>query len=458
MGSKTADEERIPPHNLEAERAAIGACLGDPVNLDAVLAIVRAEDFYAHTHGRIFEAIAHLARTGAPVDAISVSDRLRARGELEKVGGFSYLAQLGADFASSVSVAYSARLVREKSTLRRLIEAGGALARLGYEGEVDVADTLTQANRLVGSALDAGTTRRNMSMADAIDRYQKRVVQEGGLAFNTPWPMLDDLTGAFIPGELVIWAGDSGLGKSQVLTMLAAYLGEFHGHQGRVAVFPTEMGQDKTVARFLALYSGVSTRRQRNNPDDPLTASELERLAIARGRLEGLPIEMFDADRAISSEDVILQTRRLHREAPLIAIIVDTFGMLADVEETGRQSLASIQETIIKKFARLALELGIVVHIVHHLNREGNDRLKKPTKKALRNGGNLDGSASSLIFLWEDEKKRCWFVVAKAREGDEMDVGMHRHGSRVVWLQNDQDRAWCEPIGIVQDSFLEETG
>ncbi len=452
----TQTRDRIPPQSLEAEAALIGACIQDPVILDAVATLVRPEDFYALIHDRIFGTLARMVRDGAVVGAITVAERLRAAGQLEQCGGFSYLSSLATTIQTVDSAVYYAKIVREKASLRRLISAGQKLQELGFEGEDDVSATLGAASSLVVEAIDAGTTRRFTSMAESLAAYEAKLGQEGGIAYRTPWEKLDALTSGFVPGELVVWAGDGGIGKSQALTMLTAYTAERYG---RVALFATEMGRDRTVARFVALYSGVSARRQRNDPQAPLTVRERGRIAEARKLLELAPIDLFDAAPAMTTDDVVAQCRHMHRERPLKQVTIDTFGMLADLEETGRRTLTSVIEASARKLVRLSQELGIVIHLVQHLNRDGTERTKKPSKRNLRNGGNLEGHASTVILLWQSAEGKYYFIVDKARDGCERDVEMERFGHRSVWLEKGgREQAWCEPLDAVQDDFMEGLG
>src|SRR5690348_3353318 len=141
--------ERIPPNNLEAEMAVIGSVLVDREMLAAVGEIIRPTDFYAHVHETIFTVLLDLYERGEPLDKISVSEELRRRGVLERVGGISYISALMDTVQTAGSARYYATIVHEKAVLRSLIHAGTEITQLGYEGEEDVAGALDRSEQLV---------------------------------------------------------------------------------------------------------------------------------------------------------------------------------------------------------------------------------------------------------------------------------------------------------------------
>lgn len=440
----SAAEDRVPPQSLDAEMALIGACMVDRQIAEAVLPLVDPEDFYAHVHEAIFAAVRSLVREGQPVDKVTVAERLSRRGpaELERVGGMPYLSALMDTVQSAGSAQYYARIVREKATLRGLIRCGREILELGFSSEHDVNGALATASERLRRIVETGSPQLGRSMFQVRQRYLDAMSAKR-LAYYTPWEKLDRLTGGFTSGEFVAWAADPGFGKSMALTMLAAFIAERYGH---VAFYTTEMGDVKTYARFLALFSGVSARRQR---DPAITDFERDRLVEAQQVVDSLPITMFDASPALTSDEVAAQCRRLHRTEELAAFVIDTVGKLDDIEGprgAPRASLHERQQTAINTLIRTAQELGCVAHGVFHFTRPQDGKgSPQPHMSRIRNGGNVEGTATTIIFPHHAGPHDDLFIVDKARDGSRGTVKMTFHGDRALWLQRDHRVPWFQP-------------
>jgi replicative DNA helicase len=446
----------IPPHSLEAEQAVLGGILLDPELLAEVGPILKPEHFYALIHERIFATVLGLQSVGAPLDSISIAEELRKRSQLDSCGGFSYLAGLASGIQTASSIAYFARLVREKATLRALVRAGNAIAQIGYQGEDDAEGALEQADDTLRRLVLDGAPARDRSRPEIQARYDSMIYGTGSKTYTTPWPQLDAYTGGFSGGEIVVWGGDEGIGKSILVNMLAAWTAEKFGH---VALFPTEMGETRTFARLLALFSGVSVRRQRQQNYAFRDEQAIEK---ARAKVAELPITLFDADPAFSSADIYQQCIRLHARSPLHGIFIDTVHFLTDIDASGHvdardRSTHERQKRAISTLRRLALKLDVPLHLVFHMSRpDPREKKPKPSRKRLRDGGNIEGTATCVIFPYEADGVYS-LLVDKAREGNgDKEVPMAFHGNRAVWLQagsHAQNEPWFEPQTTTESLF-----
>jgi replicative DNA helicase len=453
------DGERIPPANLEAEATVLGAALsGDRDILEAVLPIVRPEHFYSIPGEAIMQTICRLSAKNAPISVLSVAETLRAGQNLEKCGGISYLRTLTDTVQIPKTAAYYAKIVREKALLRGLIHAGNRIATIGYEGEGDVNEAIGSASAELSAVIDTSAPLHPESVGEMLAVYDRRMKDVA--SYLTPWPMLDALTGGFTGDELIVWASDPAVGKSILAVQLACYIAERYGP---VVIFATEMGAFKTMARLIALYSGVSARRQREGafalryPEksdiEPLDEWEIESIKTARYLLEAMPIYVYDD--TLTSEQVVAHIRRLNRAEPLKAAFIDTLGALDDVKPSGRQSTHERLSVAVQTLKRCAKEIDIPVHAVHHFSRD-NERgpsSGRPSKKRLRDGGNLEGWATTIIFPHRElvndpetgkKKMRHVLIVDKARDGEEGEIPMRFEGAKARWYQEGQKELWLD--------------
>ncbi|MDR7459580.1 MAG: DnaB-like helicase N-terminal domain-containing protein, partial [Armatimonadota bacterium] len=210
--------ERIPPQSLEAEQSVLGSMLLERDAIAKVVEMLRGEDFYRDAHRRIFEAITDLFERGEPVDLITVTDRLRARGQLEDVGGAAYLTALLDAVPTAANVEYYARIVLQKALLRQLIHAGTEIVGLGYREEQDVEVLVDQAEKLVFAIANRRMQVDFVPIRDVLresfDRIDRRYQDKGTVTgVPTGFTDLDRLTAGLQPADLVIVAARPGMGK-----------------------------------------------------------------------------------------------------------------------------------------------------------------------------------------------------------------------------------------------------
>jgi replicative DNA helicase len=453
--------DRIPPQNLEAEMAVLGACLVDRDLIADVAGILSPRDFHAPMHGTIFEAITRLADSENPVDKISVAEELKRRGELETCGGLSYLSSLMDTVQTAQSASYYAKIVREKSVLRDLIVAGTKITQLAYEGEEDAEGTIAQCDSVLRSATERGVRRDEGMTAHeaALAVYRDLHAGRSGAQF-TPWAKVNEYTGGFFPGEMALWCAAPGMGKTGAIIDLADYVA---AHHECVLFFTLEMAIKDVMRRMFAMYSNVPARALRRGD---LRDSQYDSVADAASYVGDRNIRFYG--RPKSCADIRAVVSRVSREVKIGSIVIDHIGCLEDVES--RPARVSEHEALGRAYGALlsiAAEFQVVVHAVQHVNREGQQyanegkRLKRPTLSDIRGGGNAEGRSHVVIFPYRpyvdgtpEQQREGYFIIAKNRDGEAGEIEMTYSGSRHLWLQRGTLVPWFELEKLPRESEI----
>ncbi len=452
-----SDFDRIPPANLECEMGLLGAMMSSPEFVAIAEPIVGAKDFYAPAHEWLAGAIFRLVAAGKPVDMISVAEDLRGRPNFDRFGGMAYLASCtnSVSIATESTVRYYAEIVAEKAQLRRLIAAGSAIAEQGFHGESDVEAAIASAEDALRNAISqtratTGGTTMMSAMRDVFSEIERATAGEQKIkALRTPWKAVNDMTGGFFPGELVVIASAPAQGKTAMVLNLADYVASLG--QGVVAFFTLEMSKRAMSQRWLAMHSGVSARTQRLGyvRDD-----QWEHISLAISRIAQRGVRLFGRECA-SVDKIRREVAALSREQHVCAVIIDHVNFLSDADAgSDRATKHERLDRTYRKLLSLGDDFQTVTFAVQHMNRQGMNG--RPTLSNIRDGGNPEGHAHAIIFPYrpdpasDDPATRCVgeFIVAKARDGEEGIVPMHFEGWRHLWRQSENDRPWFEYEGV----------
>src|SRR5512146_1578249 len=307
----------VPPQNLEAEESVIGAMMLSPGAIGAVSEIVDAGDFYRESHAKIYRAAVALYAKGEPVDAITLTDQLEERGELEDVGGRVRLHELAALVPATANAAHYARIVHETATLRGLIRAGSEISRLGWERPGETTDLVDRAEQVIFDLSQQRITTEFSHIETLLKESFERITalyEAGADVTGTPsgFRDLDRLTSGFQPGNLVIVAARPSMGKSALALCVAANLAV--RHQTPVALFTLEMSKAEVTQRLLCSEAKVESQRLRTGK---LAQDDWPRLVAAGDRLMKAPIYVDDTG-SITMMEIRSKARRLKtREANL---------------------------------------------------------------------------------------------------------------------------------------------
>ena len=424
MADVTENFRKLPPQNLEAEASILGGVLLDNESMNTVVELVKFDDLYRDSHRKIYRAMVDLWERNEPVDLITLSDHMKAKGELESVGGSAYLAELASQIPTAANIAHYARIVRDKAILRHLIRASTDIATRGLEERGDVDTFLDDAERAIfdisEKRIGASFVKVGDVMMDAIKKvetlyHRKEMVT--GVA--TGYRDLDLLTAGFQPSDLLIVAGRPAMGKTAFALNVAANASL---HQGvGVAVFSLEMATEQLVLRLLCSEARVDHARLRTGH---LKESEFPELVTAAGRLRDAPVYIDDTP-ALSVLEVRAKTRRLLRDksSKLGLVVIDYLQLMRGHGDSPNRE-QEISE-ISRSLKALAKELTVPVVAISQLNRRVEERSdKRPVMADLRESGAIEQDADVIMFVYRDDaydpKKNpglAEVIVAKQRNG-----------------------------------------
>jgi replicative DNA helicase len=391
-----------PPANLEAEQSVLGAILLRAAALDQVADLLTPGDFYRSGHGNVFQAMLDLWSRAEPVDLVTVTALLQERGQLEGVGGPVFLAALSEHVGTAANAAYYARLVHEKSVLRRLLECSQNIAQACLSPVEDVEQFLdrTEAEifKVAESKIRFGFQPLGSLVEQEVTTLEAIWHREQGRITGVPsgFPDLDNLTAGFQQGDLIIIAARPSMGK----TALALNIAFNAAYEARVPVafFSLEMSKEQLVRRLLSNVGLIDASHLRRAW---LLPEEWQKLQEAAGFLMECPIYIDDSPAAAVLE-VRSKARRLRAEDKLGLLIVDYLQLMR-----GRSDAPSREQEISdisRSLKALAKELSIPVIALSQLSRKVEDRPRKEPQLAdLRESGAIEQDADVILFIYRDE-------------------------------------------------------
>ena len=405
-GSIEATERRlkVPPNSVEAEQSLLGGLMLDNESWDKIADLVVAEDFYRKDHRLIFRAIATLAEDGHPCDVVTVSEHLGNRNELEQAGGLEYLATLANETPGAANARAYATILRERSTLRSLINAGNVISGSAFATEGRSATELVdEAERLVFEIAEKGSRGRvgfqslKQILPAAVDRIDL-LHQSGGDITGIPsgFTEFDKLTAGLQPGDLIIVAGRPSMGK----TTFAVNIAENAAIGARVptAIFSMEMPSEQLAFRMISSLGRVDQSHLRTGrfPDE-----DWSRINTAVQLMSDAPIFIDDTP-GLSPTEIRARSRRLKREANLGLIVVD-YLQLMQVHGNKENRATEISE-ISRNLKALAKELRLPIIALSQLNRSVEQRTdKRPVMSDLRESGAIEQDADLIVFIYREE-------------------------------------------------------
>ena len=386
----------VPPQNLEAEESVLGAMLLSPTAVGTVSEILDASDFYRESHAKVFRAALGLWAKGEPVDAITLSNELDERSELEDVGGQARVAELAALVPSTSNVEHYARIVKEMATLRGLVRAGQEITRLGQERPGEVADLVDRAEQVVFELAQHRITS-DFSHIEALlkESFERisQLVEMGAEVTGVPsgFRELDLLTSGFQPGNLVILAARPSMGKSALGLCVAANLAVRHGVP--VALFTLEMSKSEVTQRMMCSEGKVESQRLRTGR---LAPDDWPRLTAACDRLMKAPIWVDDTG-STTIVELRSKARRLKSREPSLGLIVVDYLQLMTSGATAENRVQEVSQ-ISRALKVLARDLDVPILAMSQLSRAVEQRHdKRPILSDLRESGCLTGDTR--VFL-----------------------------------------------------------
>ena len=394
-------EQRIPPQNVEAEQAVLGAML---LSHDAVIVAMeklQSRDFYRDVHRIIFEAMEHLHRENKEIDVITLPDELKRMKKLDDVGGLEYVLNLPNQVGSAVNIEYYANIVAEKALARNLISTCTELTTEAYDGQKETEALLDDAERRI---LQLSDTKHRGDFASVgtvvemtLDKITKLYENKAGLTgLPTGFRDLDRMTSGLQPSDLILVAARPSMGKTAFTLNIAQNVG-VRQHK-TVAFFSLEMSQEQLVQRLLCQIAHIDSQKLRTgqlNSDEEWT-----RLTDACDKLYESPIYIDDTP-GISVAEMRSKARRLKSEHGLDLIIVDYLQLMQGRNAESRQQEIS---EISRSLKALARELKVPLIALSQLSRSVESRQdKRPMLSDLRESGALEQDADIVSFLYRED-------------------------------------------------------
>jgi len=421
----TTDNHRVPPNDLEAEKAVLSALLLDNDAIHSVYTEVIPEDFYHPAHRQLFLSMLTLQDSNQPVDLHTLADYLNSQKTLDAIGGPVFLAEIADYEATAANVVHHARIVRDKSVKRSLIAVATEIAESGYDQTDDAGQLLDSAESKIFEIgqQKARTTFRSLhdEMNDALD-YVEKLIQRSGELTGVPtlFKDFDEMTGGLQPGELIVIASRPSMGKTALALNIARNAAV--EYRKKVAIFSLEMTKRALALRLLSSeanfdFSGV--RKGFGRPED------LRKLTEAGGRLADADIWIDDSG-MITILEIKAKCRRLASERGLDMVIVD-YLQLAHSDTPNQRKDLEIAE-ISHGLKALAKELDIPVIALSQLNRGPEQRdpdKRRPNMGDLRESGAIEQDADVIAFIYRDEVYNpteenhgiAELIIAKQRNG-----------------------------------------
>ncbi|MDF2723876.1 MAG: dnaC [Paenibacillus sp.] len=417
-------ESRIPPQNLEAEQAVLGAILLDSDALITVMERVGSDDFYRTSHQHIFGAMLELATQNEPIDLITLTARLQDNQQLEPIGGISYLSQLANAVPTAANVDYYAQIVEEKSMLRRLIRTATQIVSDSYAGEDDVGGLLGDAEKRILEISQRQSGSGFIAIRDVLmevfDKVEFLFNHKGGVSgIPSGFPDLDKMTSGFQRSDLIIVAARPSVGKTAFALNIAQNVGV--RAKETVAIFSLEMGAAQLVQRMICAEANVDATRMRTGQ---LENDDWEKLTMAMGTLSEANIYIDDSP-SVTVADIRAKCRRLKQEKGLGLIAIDYLQLISGRGKSGENRQQEVSE-ISRTLKQIARELSVPVIALSQLSRGVEQRQdKRPMMSDLRESGSIEQDADIVAFLYRDdyydkesEKKNIIeIIIAKQRNG-----------------------------------------
>jgi replicative DNA helicase len=416
MTTTQKNVERLPPHNLDAERSVLGSMLRDNAVIDDVLLLVRQGHFYTDAHQKVFAALAALHTGRCPADLVTLANELARRKELEDVGGYSFLGELWDAAPTAANAVHYSKIVREKGMARALIRSCNALLRDAYDQTRPAEELVEQAEKEVFALAEDAVGDEEADAAqvvnevyDCVDAYHSDQSGAGGLT--TGFLDLDARMGALQPSSLVLLAARPSVGKTALATAFALNA----ALDGRPVFFASlEQTRKELMERMLCSKAKVDSHALRKGMLDD---AAFGRFHQAGDEIRNAPLVIDDASRQTVLR-IQTKARRLKRREGLAAVVVDYLQLIVPTDRRA-QRYEQVGE-ISRGLKAMAKDLEVPVIAACQLNRSPEGRAdKEPRLSDLRESGSLEMDADVVVLLSRSEHERnvIELDLAKNRNG-----------------------------------------
>lgn len=396
------NQTKLPPQNTEAEASVIGSLLIDKDAIIKIADVVGADDFYVEKNALIFEAILDLFEKREPVDVLTLTNVLEKSKKLKTIGGAAYLTELVNSVPTSAHVAQYAKIVAEKATLRRLINASNTINSLAYGEEEMLDSVLDEAEQTLFSVsqkhLKQNFTPISEVLSESFDRLDSLHKDKNSLrGIPTGYREMDNLLAGLQNSDLIVLAARPSMGKTSLALNIAQHVATKEGIP--VGVFSLEMSKEQLIDRMLASEAGIDSWKLRTGN---LEDKDFENINKAMGILSEAPI--FIDDSAMSNVmEMRTKARRLQSENDLGLIIIDYLQLMSGRSSNENNRVQEISE-ISRGLKGLARELNVPVVALSQLSRSVEMRSPKiPQLSDLRESGSIEQDADVVMFIYRED-------------------------------------------------------
>jgi replicative DNA helicase len=407
---------------------------------------IRPDSFYAEKHRIIFEMMRELSERGEPIDILSLSERLTSTGQLERIGGRAYIAELSGSAPAPGNFAHYADLVSRKSVMRNLIDASYEITEAAYDESQDVVQTLDEAEKKIMAIGNASASHKFIAIAEKLagawDRIEDMSKNKDAIrGIPTGFPDLDNLLSGLHPSDLIILAARPSMGKTSLALDIARNTAV--RHDVPVGIFSLEMSSEQIVDRMLSAESYVDSWRMRTGAvhaeeDFAKIRDALENLSKAPIYIDDKPAQNILSMRAVA--------RRLKRERGIGLIIVDYLQLMAPTNTKQSDSMVQQVTEISRSLKQLARELEVPVLALSQLSRAVEQRGGKPRLSDLRDSGSIEQDADVVMFIHRDDKRNpdsdkpnvAEILVEKHRNGPTGKADLYFDEKRTSFLPMDK--------------------
>ncbi|VLU32860.1 prophage LambdaSa2, replicative DNA helicase [Streptococcus pneumoniae] len=423
-----SEESRILPHDLVAEQSVLGAVFIAPDTIISLADELIPDDFYKPANKIVFKTMLSLFKKGEPIDATTMVSALTNQGQIKEIGGINYVVELVNSTPTSKNVEHYAKLVKEKSTLRRVIADLSESLSSAYQGDVSIGDIIakTEKSMLDISNQNAGTGFRNV--ADILDTHMQIVEtrsQTDGFVtgLSTGFVGLDKITTGLHEGNLIILAARPAMGKTALALNIAKHVATME--RKPAVIFSLEMGAEELIERMVASEGMIPGYHLKTGN---LSTDEWKRLVQAQSNLYDTPI-FVDDTAGIRISEIRPKARKLSQEmGGLGIIIIDYLQLITGSKGENRQQVVS---EISRELKILAKDLRVPVIALSQLSRSVEQRQdKRPMLSDLRESGSIEQDADIVAFLYRDAYYQKEHADSQeANNVTELILEKNRHGS-----------------------------
>jgi replicative DNA helicase len=398
------NDEKLPPHDIDAEEAVIGSLLIDGSTIYQIATLLQPSSFYSERNAQLYNACRQLYQRNEAINQITLAQELDRQGKLEACGGAAYLSHLISMVPTSLDIEHYAHIVYRLSIMRHLISAGKQITDIGYAAEPNVDNSLSRAEDVLFRLRQGQFSQDLVPIRQVLDRYFEETTPAPaaeGVAEAVPYVLssftgLDEFLGGFQRSDLIIIAGRPSMGKTSLALNVARNAAVEYG--ACVALFSLEMSRESLVLRLLSSESGVNLRQVRLGLH---TETEERRIMEATGVLGEAPIYVDDSPQ-LRVVELRSKARRLHYERGVNLVIVDYLQLMQSDGRTENR----VQEIsyISRSLKAIARELDVPVIAVSQLSRAVEWRAShRPQLSDLRESGSIEQDADVVVFIYRDE-------------------------------------------------------